>query len=277
MTFETVQSEIRSVLDRIEFGAASGRFDPQDKTVQALASTFPALRLLFGDLAFGWLVRRLARRAQPVRHSRHDVGAGLARLMRAEPALRQLPHAADLAALEWDLHVAKTAPPSPRHGTAWLAADATTPLPALRLRRHSGWRLLISPYPVLDIWLACQPDGGRHVTVVFGEEPTRLLIGRTAGKVTWLELSRRQLMLLRRLEFGRTLSDAAGPLTLDERSAVLAFVHGLFRRGVLAPVEVAAAAPRSQQPDSVMRRPTAVYAAASDLAMLPEPVWNREG
>lgn len=120
---------------------------------RALAAAFPTLTQLVGAESFAGLARAFWRADPPLRGDIAQWGGALPAFVTAAPQLRQEPCLADVARLDWAVHLAEQADDGAGVATG-LAQLASTEPALLRLRLAAGTALVVSPYPVASIWLA---------------------------------------------------------------------------------------------------------------------------
>jgi hypothetical protein len=135
---------------------------------RALADSFPTLRELVGDEAFGALARAYWHQRPPTCGDLAWYGADLPDYVAEDPHLAGEPYLADCARLDWALHRIE------------LAADAVTPVTGLellaelepgdlRLRLQPGMVVLASRWPVVRIHAAHQAL--RQAAGLAGQDP----------------------------------------------------------------------------------------------------------
>jgi hypothetical protein len=146
-------------------GLAIYRHNARGLTLRCLGAAYPVLHELVGDAAFAVLAQAYWLAEPPTRGDLADWGASLAGWLAASGAVASgltaaAPYLPDMARLEWALHCAE------------LAGDAAPDLASLALLAHPepaelalclapACRLLVSAYPVADIWLA-HHEAGEH-------------------------------------------------------------------------------------------------------------------
>ena len=136
----------------VERGLAAYRANAGALAERALAAAYPTLQQLLGDDSFARLARHFWRRQPPQAGDITRWGGGLADFIADARTLADEPYLADVARLEWAVHAAATAADAgPPQGLALLATHDPV---ELRLTLAPGSTLVVSPHPVLSIWLA---------------------------------------------------------------------------------------------------------------------------
>jgi len=125
----------------------------------------------------------------------------------ADSAYRYLP---DVARLEWACQDCLVAEETEALDPAALREVPLEHYGSLRFSLRSACRLLDSPFPILKIWEANQPESAASELISLDSEPDFLLVCRTTGRLR-----------LHRLEPGhyRLLASFAAGLGLDEALA----------------------------------------------------------
>lgn len=124
---------------------------------RALASAYPTVQQLVGDMAFAALAQALWQAQPPERGDLAAWGAGLPSFMADDAQLAAVPYLPDLARLDWALHAARQAADDdgPVAGLALLGSGDPA---QLRLRLRAGHAVLVSAHPVHTIWSAHRSD-----------------------------------------------------------------------------------------------------------------------
>jgi hypothetical protein len=200
----------------------------------ALAATFPTVDKLVGRDFFVALARDFIAVEPPRAPCLFEYGADFPAFVGAHRACRALPYLADVARFDWLVNVAYHAPDRPALGPERLAAIAPDACGAVVLAPHPATGLLVSPYPLLDIWrVARAGDDAPEVDLDAGG--VRLLVYRTGLDVAWRALSAAEHAFLATLIAGHPLGaawnaalaiDLAGAET--PRVVTTAFGLGLF-------------------------------------------------
>ena len=125
---------------------------------RALAAAFPTVLQLLGDESFAALARALWHTAPPARGDLAEWGAALPGYIADDEQLADEAYLADVARLEWAVHVAASAAdaagaPEGLH----LLADHDPA--ALFVRLQAGGALLASAHPIVTLWHAHRSQG----------------------------------------------------------------------------------------------------------------------
>jgi hypothetical protein len=134
-------------------GVAAYRGNAAAVAERALAGTYPTVAELVGEESFAALARAFWSQHPPQRGDLCEWGAALPGFIDASPQLADEAYLADVARLEWRVHLATRANDAPSAAPA-LDALATTDPVRLRFALVPGSALLTSRWPVASIWLA---------------------------------------------------------------------------------------------------------------------------
>jgi len=125
---------------------------------KTLAGAYPVLRQLLGDEFFDALAHEYGRAHPSQSGDLNRFGDRMAAFLAGFAPAAAYPYLPDMARLEWALHeahyAAAGAPLDPAMLTGWTADDFDMARPGLR----APTALFSSPWAVVDIWLAHQPD-----------------------------------------------------------------------------------------------------------------------
>ncbi len=209
----------------------------------ALADVFPVVARLVGE-AFFRQAARLFIVAHPLRAgSLLGFGDAFPRFLAGYAPAAALAYLADVAALEWAWHGAYHAAEYPPLDFALLDEVPPERHAQLRLRLQPSARWLASRWPVLDLWLANQPDAPAdaldHVRLDAGG--AELIVVQRNLEIEFRRLARGESRWLRRLATEATLAQAlADALDVDpefDLGATLArhAAQGIFTAAWLAP------------------------------------------
>lgn len=141
---------------RFERGLAAYRANAGALAERALAAAYPTVAPLLGDEAFAALARAYWHAAPPQRGDIAQWGAALADVIRADAQLAGEPYLADVARLDWAVHVATQAADAQAPSGLQRLADGDPA--ALVLRLQDGTALVESAHPVVAIWQAHRRD-----------------------------------------------------------------------------------------------------------------------
>jgi len=200
----------------------------------ALERTYPVLRRRVGDDYFRQLARSYRERHASPSGDLHWVGRGFPTFVAATEADTGYAWLADLAALEWACEVALNA--------AWVTPLAVESLAAISDESIAGTRLELqpslacvsSPFPILDVWQANQPDAsGDAVDLTRGAQHVLVCCG--PGGLGLLAVERDAFEFIRALQEGASLGAAVdnSGLPLDELPGVLGMI---FQAGLVTGV-----------------------------------------
>jgi hypothetical protein len=174
---------------------------------EALDESFPAVRHLAGDAAFGEVVQRYSSRVPRGIYSLSDVGAELPAFLASDPIGERLPFLADLAALEWRIalafHAHERAPLDPSSLAGWGLEHwerATIEL-------QSSVAVVRSIWPILDLWNLRETPISEIDLELAGRAQT-VLVSRDGFSVSCDLLDCAQAVVLEALLDGATLGVA---------------------------------------------------------------------
>jgi len=139
--------------ERFERGLLAYTANAGAAAERALGAAFPTVAQLVGEDSFGALARAFWQARPPLRGDLAQWGAELPAFIADSEQLAAEPYLADVARLDWAVHLAEGAPdvPATPQGLQHLAeADPS----ALQLRLRPGSALLASAFPVATIWQA---------------------------------------------------------------------------------------------------------------------------
>jgi hypothetical protein len=204
--------------------------------VEALESSYPAVRCLVGDEYFAAVARAFVRQHPPRSPVLLHYGGDFGDFLQQVPSATRVPYLGDVARLEWAriaaLHAADAAPAT----LSALAEIAEQDLPDLSLRLHPTLTLIRTRWPVAALWQACcEPEEDVEVRM---DEPQQVAILRPAWEVTTHCLPIGQAVFVIALQQGLRLADAAGEAAESDPSFDLAEVlQRVFAIGAIAAVE----------------------------------------
>lgn len=209
----------------------------------ALAAVFPVVARLVGE-GFFRQAARLYVAAHPLRAgSLLNFGDAFPQFLSRYTHAQALPYLGDVAALEWAYHGAYHAAEYPALDFALLDEVPAERHAQLRLRLQPSARWLASRWPVIDLWLANQPDAPADALdrLRLDAGGGELIVVQRDLEIEFRRLGRGEARWLRRLSAEATLAEAlAEALDADpdfDLSATLArhAAQGLFTAAWLAP------------------------------------------
>lgn len=213
----------------------------------ALAAVYPVVAQLVGDDYFRQLARSFIAQ-HPLRAGNlHRFGAELAPWLREHRSAAELPYLADVAALEWAWHEVYHEDDGEPLDPARLSEVPAAQQLALGLQAVPAARLIDSPYPVLRIWQAHQPDADASLPISLDEGAARLLVLRRRLEIEFVLLAPGEMHWLAALAAGSTLAEATiaaiGADPAFDLAAVLGRHLALGTFGALTFAELALAEP----------------------------------
>ncbi|WUR14668.1 DUF692 family protein [[Empedobacter] haloabium] len=195
---------------------------------KALAAAYPVIGQLVGAEFFAALAAEYGAAHPSAQGDLNAFGAGFAAFLETFPHVADLPYLPDMARLEWLLHRAHYAPDAPVLDGAAFAALTPEQFAATRLVPHPAAHVFTSPWAVVPLWLAHQPDGGMPLPQI--DAPSSALVCRPGWRPTvWPEQAAGHAMLARLMA-----GEAIGP-ALDAALALdMAFDMGSALRHWIA-------------------------------------------
>ncbi len=126
----------------------------------ALLGLFPLCTAFVGEVFLKQALRHFVMDCPPVEAALYGYGKGLAAFLQTYPAAETVPYLADLARLEWYTHELANVDEVPAFDDVAAAQGAL--YAGLRLKLHNNARLLLSDYPIYDLWRVateqCPPE-----------------------------------------------------------------------------------------------------------------------
>lgn len=216
--------------DRSEGGLAVYRRGVEETHHAALSAAYPVVRRLVGDAFFREAASQYARAHPSVSGDLHAFGARLADFLRGYPYAASLAYLPDVARLEWAVHRALHAADAPRFDFAALARVPQQTYPALRLLLAPSVGCIASPYPILSLWEANQPQ---HDGTPRGEGAQSVLVWREDGVVRVRAVIEAEWQFLAVLRRGAPLSEAQDALGESAADRLAALLSGYAAEGVV--------------------------------------------
>ncbi|MFM0233508.1 HvfC/BufC family peptide modification chaperone [Paraburkholderia sediminicola] len=171
----------------------------------ALASAYPFLLALVGEDYFDALSVAYAEAHPSQSGDLNRFGAALPAFIETYEQAARFRYFADLARLEWSLHLAYFAADANVVTQAEWAAIRPEDLLEAKLAVHPACALIASPYAIADIWTAHQPGGSFPAKL---ESPTYALVVRPQWRPQLLVQCAAAHAAFDALQRGATLNEA---------------------------------------------------------------------
>lgn len=203
--------------------------------IKTLALEFPVVHRLVGEDYFRQLARAFLRSYPSRSGDLHPVGAPFGSFLRAQFADSAYRYLADMATLEWACEECLVAEETEALDAAALRAVPLEHYGTLRFSLRSACRLVDSPFPILKIWEANQPESAASELISLDSEPDFLLVCRTTGRLRLHRLDAGHYRLLASFAAGLGLDEAlAASLACDPRFDLGAALRHCIECRVLA-------------------------------------------
>ncbi|WP_020652483.1 MNIO family bufferin maturase [Massilia niastensis] len=173
---------------------------------RALGNAYPVIEQLVGGECFGGLARAYGRAHPSQDPDLNRFGADFAAFLEGFAPAAQLPYLADMARLEWAVHLAALAPDARALDAAALSGLDPARLAAARFTLHPCCVLQRSAWAVAPLWRAHRQEGRAFPAAM--DVPGALLVLRAAWRVEVVELGAFEYAALARLAAGEALADA---------------------------------------------------------------------
>ncbi|MBV9724476.1 MAG: putative DNA-binding domain-containing protein, partial [Gammaproteobacteria bacterium] len=190
---------IRAAGIRPELRLGIYRNNLQEGFAKTLALEFPVMQRLVGEDYFRQLALSFLAHHPSRSGDLHHVGAPFAGFLREQFADTPYRYFADVAALEWALQECLVAEDDAAIDPHALQTVPPRAYPRLRLALRRAARLLESPFPIVRIWEANQPEAEPVGTIDLAAGPEFALAHRIAGSARISRLSAGEFALLSRL------------------------------------------------------------------------------
>jgi uncharacterized protein len=179
----------------------------------ALAAIYPIVCKLVGAEFFSGLAHAYCAAHPSVSGDLNELGEHLGEFVRTFPPASELPYLADVAHLEWCLHLAHYAADRAPLDVNALSAITEDAYPRLALELHPAVAVVDSAYPLYCIWQVHQDGyvGDGAVNLNSGAEP--VVVYRPQFKATVARLSPAELAFLVAVARGDLLGAALDAAT----------------------------------------------------------------
>lgn len=199
----------------------------------ALTGAYPVCHALVGDDCFDALVRDTLAAQASTSPNLHRYGDALPEVIAQSPLADSVPYLADVARLEWCVHWAHYAPDA--HVDAMDATMLAQPADAIRAGLVDGARWIASPWPVVSIWRAHQPDAAIALNAINLQAGEAAVIVVRGYRVAVLDLDTATAAFLAACDATPSLQAALeNTLTEQPDFDLTACLADLYRAGLLA-------------------------------------------
>jgi len=212
------------------------RNNARENFLAALRASFPVLERLVGADYFRQLALQYMQRFPSPSGNLHHVGERLPTYLQRRFGHTEYAYFQDVARLEWACQEVLVADEYPELDLQRLAAVEPEECGRLCFVLHPAVRLIASPFPVLQIWSANQPDGDIDQVMDLRQGGEQVLVQRAREKMELSGLSEPDFAFLTAISAGETL--AAATMTAADRAATEFDVGHALRRHVSAGVIV---------------------------------------
>ncbi|HTD04625.1 DNA-binding domain-containing protein [Undibacterium sp.] len=201
---------------------------------QSLASAFPVIRQLVGDVFFEQIARDYGHLYPSQHGDLVHFGAAFADYLAQLDSVAAYPYFADVARLEWLVHRSYYAEDAPVLSLTGLAAVAVNGVEQLWLLPHPACCLHRSAWATGAIWLAHQP-GSELAYPELLQADSYAVVGRPEWQVQVTEVGKAAFLALRALMKGRSLGEALEIALQEDAQFDIAqelsrwFAAGMFR------------------------------------------------
>lgn len=205
----------------------------------ALQAAYPVVCRLVHERFFAYAAHEYIRHQPPAGPCLFAYGASFPDFLAVFPPCAGLPYLPDVARLEWALHAAAHAADVAPVDAARLRHIAASTVPALVLTLHPSLSVLRSPWPVLRIWEANQPEADPGAVVDLASGGACLEVRRRDDRVVVRETTPGGHAFGRALLEGRPLADAAeAALAAEPGLEFAAVVSRLLVDGLVVGAEI---------------------------------------
>ena len=206
----------------------------------ALGVTYPVVCRLVDRRFFAYAADHFVRAHPPSGPCLHEYGDRFADFLAEFPACRDQRYLADVARLEWALHVAAHADEIPRLDASRLAQIAAEDMPRLVLALEPSVSLLASAWPIDRIWRVNQREASAGQDVDLDAGGVHLEVRRRDGVPSMRALDPAVYRLREAIALGRTLEQAAeAALEVDGAFDLTRALHELIEDRILVDYRVA--------------------------------------
>ena len=202
-----------------------------------LAGAYPVCRALVGDDCFDAIVRDTLAVQGSTSANLHRYGDALPEVIAQSPLAGSVPYLADVARLEWHVHWAHYAPDAQPQAldAAALGTLLAQPADTLRAGLVDGAWYVASPWPVVSIWRAHQPDATIALSNIGLDTHEAAIVTVQDRRVVVLDLDASTAAFLTACDATPSLEAAlTQTLAVQADFDLTACLAGLYRAGLLA-------------------------------------------
>lgn len=196
---------------------------------ECLAATFPVLKALVGESFFNQCARAFATDHPPSSPVLFEYGEAFPPYLFEATRSVDYAYFADVGAFEWAINHAYHADDAAEFDAVTILTVPDDRRGNMVFRFHPSIRLIVSEFPILDIWHANQP-GVDSQAVDLSSGSIHLLVWRNGIDVVWRQLSKAEAIFANALLEGMTLAEACGRAISEDATfqpnAVLADLIG---------------------------------------------------
>ena len=175
---------------------------------ECLSATFPVLKALVGETYFDQCARSFAGEFPPSSPVLFEYGESFPAFLADATGSSDFAYFADLGAFEWAINHAYHADDVEPFDARTLLATPGERRGDLMFRLHPSSKLVVSIFPILDIWRANQPGCDSTQTIDLAAGGVRLLVWRNGIDVVWRELNGAEAAFIASLIGGSMLTMA---------------------------------------------------------------------
>lgn len=174
---------------------------------KTLSAAYPVMKALVGDEFFEGLTRAYGKAYPSQTGDLNLFGDQFAEFLASFRPAADYPYFPDMARLEWALHRAHYADDMATRDNAQWAHMTPEQLDRARFRFHPACSLFVSPWTVVDIWQAHQPEANRGLPSEL-KRASHAVIARPEWRAEVLAVDAAGFAALFLLREGRTLGEA---------------------------------------------------------------------
>lgn len=205
----------------------------------ALADLYPVTKRIVGEEFFNHLADAFIRATPSPSGDLNQFGREWADYLAADPEVAELAYLPDVARLEWHWHCAFHAADVTAFDVTKLAAVSAEQQGALRFRRNPATALMVSRFPLFNIWQVNQPDYAGEMAIDWSLPGDHLVISREDVACTLQVLATADHAFLQSLLAGESLETAAdagfaADAEFDLQSALIEAIRSQFITDLLA-------------------------------------------